>query len=480
MTLPTVLAPLFRVCVFFCSVFLSAQYVIAETGENIVNQVNIEHRQIEEAFSATNVVNVFSQNDQQKNQERERLFGLALAEKDNLLMQSQQRVKQAEGEQERLKSMFDGNEVSLAELEVKLEQRTGTLGEVFGVAKEAALELMPMLEDSVTSADNPGRTAQLSFADSKRIPTLSELQSLLSQLQLEMIATGQVKQFETLIVNPEGVEQTQQVIRFGVFSAASVQGDYLAWDVVQQKLTTLATQPSSSAKSNLLAFSQGEERSVLLDPSRGELFALLDRMPSIVDRIKQGGEVGFLIILLGVIGIIAALFQLFRLLQNEIGVRKQLSQASQPSKDNPLGRVLLSASTVEKKSSETTDDQLELRVDEAILHELPLIEQGQNFLKLLAAVAPLLGLLGTVVGMITTFQSITLFGTSDPKLMANGISQALMTTVLGLVVAIPLLFCHSLLATRGRRLVQVLQEKSLAALANNYASEQVEEERYAA
>ena len=101
-------------------------------------------------------------------------------------------------------------------------------------------------------------------------------------------------------------------------------------------------------------------------------------------------------------------------------------------------------------------------------------------MKLLAAVAPLLGLLGTVVGMITTFQSITLFGTSDPKLMANGISQALMTTVLGLVVAIPLLFCHSLLATRGRRLVQVLQEKSLAALANNYASEQVEEERYAA
>jgi biopolymer transport protein ExbB len=476
----TLRASLISVSVLYFSIFLSAQHVFAATDETTLNKVNTDQRQAEDSFSAPNVVSVFSHSDQLKNQERERLFRLALAEKDNVLKQSQQRVKQEEDKQERLKISFDDNEVSLTQLQVKLEQRTGTLGEVFGVAKEAALELKPMLKDSMTSADNLGRTAQLSFADSKRIPTLLELQFLSSQLQLEMAATGQIKQFETLIVSLDGVEKTQEVIRFGVFSAASMQGDYLAWDVVQQQLTTLSTQPSSSAKSNLLAFFHGEEGAILLDPSRGELFALLDRMPSVADRIKQGGEVGFLIIILGVIGIMVALFQLWRLLQNEIGVKKQLRQLSQLSKNNPLGRVLLSAHNTESSSGETTDDQLELKVDEAILHELPLIEQGQNFLKLLAAVAPLLGLLGTVVGMIITFQSITLFGTSDPKLMANGISQALMTTVLGLVVAIPLLFCHSLLATRGRRLVQVLQEKSLAALANAYASGKIKEERYVA
>ncbi|MCV6605673.1 MAG: MotA/TolQ/ExbB proton channel family protein, partial [Porticoccaceae bacterium] len=199
-------------------------------------------------------------------------------------------------------------------------------------------------------------------------------------------------------------------------------------------------------------------------PSRGQLFMLLDREPRLLERIQQGGNVGYLILALGALGLLVSLYQVLRMVMSEIKVAAQLRRPEKLSVKNALGRVLLAAQQT------GSAEQRELKVDEAILQELPGIERGQSFVKLLAAVAPLLGLLGTVIGMIATFQSITLFGTSDPKLMAGGISQALMTTVLGLVVAIPLLFCHSYLATRSRRLTQILQEKSLGLLAEPVAA----------
>ena len=112
-------------------------------------------------------------------------------------------------------------------------------------------------------------------------------------------------------------------------------------------------------------------------------------------------------------------------------------------------------------------ETLSLKLDEAILRETPSIERGLVTLAILAAVAPMLGLLGTVSGMIETFQSITLFGTGDPKLMSGGISQALVTTELGLAVAIPILLIHSALSSKSNRLIQILDEESAAIVARN-------------
>lgn len=399
--------------------------------------------------------------DAQLNREREQLFQLAYDEQQAFLKTSEQRLTVAELEQTRLKHVFDTNEDKLAELETLLNQRSGALGEVFGVAKESALELEPMLQDSMTSADNPGRAEALGFAQSKRVPTAKDFEVLLNELLNEMEASGEVTSFKTQIIDAKGQRVEQEVIRFGVFSSATRNGDYLAWDIAQQSLKTLAAQPSR--KLEYASLVDGNAAPVVLDPSRGELFALLDRMPSLKERVEQGGIVGYLIIFLGLVSVLMALYQVVRLLRTELGVRKQLADLSLISDHNPLGRVLKAAGVSSGTDSEST---VEMRVDEAILKELSHIEQGQSFLKLMAAVAPLLGLLGTVVGMIATFQSITLFGTSDPKLMANGISQALMTTVLGLVVAVPVLFFHSLLVSRGRRMIQVLQAKSLAAIAS--------------
>lgn len=410
-------------------------------------------------------VRQFSATDQAVNKQRETTFKRDLANQQALLQKSKARLKAAEAEQLRLKAAFDDNDMKLAELEALIQQRSGQLGEVFGVAKEEASELRSLLDDSLASAEYPGRTEELSFADSKRVPTLQELQALWYQMQLEMVSSGQISQFETPVVTVQGQSQDTMVTRFGLFGALTAEGEYLNWDTQQQALTVLPTQPDT-AKAQINAYLSGADNEIKIDPTRGQLFLLLDREPKLLERVHQGGEVGYLILGLGALGLLVAFYQMLMMLLAELKVRAQLRSAAQLKPGNALGRVLLALD-----NQQLSQEQRELKVDEAILQELPRIERGQSFIKLLAAVAPLLGLLGTVVGMIATFQSITLFGTSDPKLMAGGISQALITTVLGLVVAIPLLFCHSYLASRGRRLTQILQEKSLGLLAERSPAE---------
>ncbi|MCK5189243.1 MAG: MotA/TolQ/ExbB proton channel family protein, partial [Methylococcales bacterium] len=192
-----------------------------------------------------------------------------------------------------------------------------------------------------------------------------------------------------------------------------------------------------------------------IDPTRGVILSMLIQAPDSLERIDQGGFIGYIILIMGAVGFIYAIVRLVKLTLTGQKMNAQMS-SSVANIDNPLGRVIAAA---EQDQSEDTEN-LELILDEAITREIPQLEKGLPMIKLLAAVAPLLGLLGTVTGMIATFQSISLFGTGDPKLMASGISQALVTTMLGLCVAIPLLFLHSLVASRSRTLVQILDEQT--------------------
>jgi biopolymer transport protein ExbB len=134
--------------------------------------------------------------------------------------------------------------------------------------------------------------------------------------------------------------------------------------------------------------------------------------------------------------------------------------------DNPLGRVLAAYESNANADTET----IELKLSEAALKEMPGLTKGLLFIKVISVVAPLMGLLGTVTGMIQTFQVITLYGAGDPKLMAGGISQALVTTVLGLTVAIPTVLLHTLVSGRSKRILQVLQEQSAGIIAKHAES----------
>lgn len=390
-----------------------------------------------------------------------------------LLNDARKRLAAAEAEQEGLKAEFQANEDALTEQGEALRMRSGQLGEVFGVVKQQAQELQGQLSDSLITAEYPQRDELLAFAELKRIPLLAELEGLWFLLQQEMTATGEVAPFTASVVKPDGSRAETNVLRIGPFTALTSEGHYLNYEngVLQQ----LPVQPGSGVITQARDFMAGQGNVVVVDPSRGNLLALLAQTPDLKARIAQGGLVGYIILSLGGIGLLVALWKLMTTITVELSVRKQLRQPQQAHSNNPLGRVMQAG------EAGRTTDETELRVDEALLKEAPILERGLTLLKLVAAVAPLLGLLGTVTGMIGTFQSITLFGTGDPKLMAGGISQALMTTVLGLCVAIPLLFCHSLLAARSRRLLQLLQQKGLALLATQRANlSDADEARHAA
>jgi len=395
------------------------------------------------------------------NAEREQRFLQARERQLSLLDEARAQFEQLQAERDRLNRAFDANEQQLTQREERLRQKTGNLGELFGVVKQTAGDLRALLDDSLISAQYPDRAARLlGFADSNRLPSVAELEQLWFALQQEMTETGRVARFEAEIVARDGTHRQAGVTRIGPFTAVA-DGQFLSYSPETGRLAVLARQPDGSALA--AEFEQGGQgfKPMWVDPTRGTLLTLLTQKPTLAERLQQAGVVGYIIIALGGIGLVLVAARLVWLLRVRRKVARQLAQPEQPRLDNPLGRIL----SVYDRERELDVESLELQLDEAVLKETPALERGQSIVKLLAGVAPLLGLLGTVTGMIATFQAITLFGSGDPKLMAGGISQALITTVLGLVVAIPLLFGHSLLVSRSRALNQLLDEKSAALLA---------------
>ncbi len=391
------------------------------------------------------------------NREREKKFLAEKQHQQKLLNSALLELQKQRQLSQRLKSQLEANEQELTELEINLKSRSGELGELFGVARQAAGDLKVDLTQSVISAQFPDRVKKLDLlADSQTLPTISQLEELWFSLQQEMTESGKVVRFDTQIQSASGQPRQAKVIRVGTFNVIA-DGHYLQYLPDIGKLTELARQPEGKYLSlaEKLAAARQEPVAFGIDPTRGVILGMLIQTPNAFERIDQGGIIGYIILLLGAFGLIYAIYRLIILTLTGQKMSVQLNSKG-ISADNPLGRVIAAGEQADSLDSDT----LELLLDEAITREVPVLEKGLSMIKLLAAVAPLLGLLGTVTGMISTFQSISLFGTGDPKLMASGISQALVTTMLGLCVAIPLLFLHSLVVSRSRILIQILDEQS--------------------
>ncbi|MFM2485046.1 MotA/TolQ/ExbB proton channel family protein [Celerinatantimonas yamalensis] len=405
-----------------------------------------------------------SQQDTQLNQLRQTKFLTHLQQQRQLLAQSHERLIKAKQRQATLKASFVNNETRLTQLSEQLHQRSGELGKVFDVLRTEADRFRHDLQQSLTSAEFGDRHQKFAWISKDQIPSSQDLRTLNQQLLTQLLASGRISQFKRPVIAQDGQQQTQRVTRLGEFELFNQQGQYLSWSSPTQTLEVIAKQPSSARD-----FVSGHSNRVLIDPTRGQLLAIQAQLPTFMQRIAQGGAIGYVIITLGLISLLIALYRLATLVSIERKVNRQL-RSLQPRDDNPLGRILACI-----PNRLHTLDTLEVYIDEAVSIELPKLERSHTLVKLVAGVAPLLGLLGTVTGMIGTFQAITLFGTSDPKMMASGISQALMTTVLGLVAAIPLLFAHNLLSTRARRISQILQQQTLALLADRLKQEPADE-----
>jgi biopolymer transport protein ExbB len=360
-----------------------------------------------------------------------------------------------------VRSRYESNQKSIADLKAQLTAQTGDAGQVYAAVREAAAQFRGNAADSFVTAQFPERLKTLdALADPNRLPSPRQLEDFWYLLQQEMTENGKVTRFNASVTAEDGTRSITQVVRIGVF-AAIAHGRY----VIMQPDGTLG-EPAKQTQSTGVAAdfaeaTQGYE-AVAIDPTRGNLLRLASLRPTIVERINQGGVVGYVIIVVGLIGFVLAVYQLVYLLRVGQRIDAQLRNVERPSADNPLGRVL---ACLDRDTHDTDPEILETRVSEAVLRETPKLERFQAFLRMVVAAGPLLGLVGTVTGMIITFQVITEVGAGDPKIMAGGISIAMIATVLGLVIAIPLLFINSILGARSRVLVQILDEQSAGLLA---------------
>jgi biopolymer transport protein ExbB len=412
------------------------------------------------------IVSEAARSEAQINQEREARFVRERNNQRQLLAEARQELASENARSDRLRTEYDQNERTLADLETTLAERMGNLGELFGYVRQASGDVQAALEDSMVTAQMPDRTAFLSdLAQRRELPTVPELRQLWSAVVTEIAESGRVVHFTAPVERADGEKQDLDVVRVGVFNAVS-DGSFLDWDTSKSRdhLIELARQPAAryaGMARELQEASAGTVVPMAVDFTRGQILRAVVQSKTPIERVREdGGPVGYVIIGVGLFGLLMCLWKGFVLFTTGAKISRQMKR-EQANKSNPLGRVL----AVYADNPETDIETLELKLDEAILRESAPIETGLSFIKVLYVVAPLLGLLGTVVGMIATFQMITLFGTGDPRMMAGGISTALVTTVLGLVVAIPLTLLHSFLQGKAKALIQVLEEQAAGIIA---------------
>lgn len=392
---------------------------------------------------------------------REKKFVNEKNKQQSLLIEAQKELARQEAITKKLQAEFTANEKVLGKLEEELTIAKGNLGEMFGVVKQVAGDFKGQFENSNVSAQYPGREAFMAqLAETKKLPGIDELNKLWFEMQREMTEYGKVVKFKAEVVQPDGSKKEATVTRVGAFNLTA-DGKYLNYQSSTNQLIELPRQPQGKYLGmieDLEGASEGFEN-FGIDPSRGTILGMLVQAPSLGERVQQGGLVGYVILSLLLLGLIMVAERMIFLNKEGKKIKNQLANPV-AGDDNPVAQLVKAFEENQGKDLET----LELKLDETILKTAPKLERGIPTIKILSAVAPLLGLLGTVTGMIATFQSITLFGTGDPKLMAGGISTALITTVLGLVCAIPLLLLHNVVASKSKGLIQILEEQAAGLL----------------
>ncbi|MBL4853846.1 MAG: MotA/TolQ/ExbB proton channel family protein [Robiginitomaculum sp.] len=451
-------------CVLLVGVAMPASAQINSIGE-LLDKVRQDARQTQ-AENARREADFKSRRDQQSSK-----LAAARAELNRL-----------EAQVRRVERQFEANEDVIAQLDGELNSALGEFRDVFGLARQSAGEFKATLDSSLVSAQYPRRTEVLGkIANSKALPSSTELDAIWKSMLGEIEAQRQVVTFEANVGNSDNPEVPMALTRVGGFNVFTNDGaDFLEYKNTKEPgvlpLTFLNKQPGgqiNKAAQDVLNAGPGDLVFGPVDPTRGSLLKALERVPTVVERVGNpflfngghGGGIGVIIGWVLIIGAVFGIFNIIRLFLISSAVRAQKKKA-QPSKSNPLGRVMMAYEGAKDKDEEI----IELKLDEAILRESPKLEVGLNLLKLGAAIAPLLGLLGTVTGMIETFQAMMIYGAGDPQLMAGGISKALVTTMVGLIAAIPLLVLHSFCASLARGVQGTLEEQSAGIVARHIES----------
>ena len=425
------------------------------------------------AVSMTELLNLIEQGQARDNQEarqREAQFNQQRNQQQQLLNRARAERTRQENESARLEQLFEDNQTKIVAARTALDERLGALKELFGVLQTVAGDAQGRFGNSLTDIHFPDRGDFLvelgaKMAGANTLASIADIERLWFELQREVTESGRTVRFTDTMTMANGEQEVVEIVRVGAFNLV-FDGGYTTFDSATGNISELQRQPEqgrfTNSAADLLNAGPGEIVTFGLDVTRGSILALLVESPTVIDRVHQGGIVGYCIIGLGFVGLLIALWRFIGLSGDSRRVAAQLKRDS-ANTDNPLGRVLAAYESNRGADTET----IELKLSEAALKEMPGLTKGLLFIKVISVVAPLMGLLGTVTGMIKTFQVITLYGAGDPKMMAGGISQALMTTVLGLVVAIPMVLLHTVVSGQSRKVINILQSQSAGLVAQH-------------
>lgn len=442
---------------------------VAAMSMNLSNDSLLSGAQAQDAVTLDQVLQAIRRERTEvsaENRQREAQFLQQRNQQQAELSRVRAQVAAAEAESTRLEGVVEANNEEIAELDQELASKQGEFQELFGAARTAAADLNGQVERSLISTQFPGRGDALTdLAQTDKLPSEDQLRDLWEIMVQQIAEQGKTATYNAAVVEADGEATQATVTRIGPYVAFS-DGKYLTYD--DGRLKFLARQPSGditgAARTVANASGDGFVRGAI-DPSLGTLLGLVVETPTLQERVAQGRTVGYTILIVAGLAALLGIYKWVTLTMTAGAVRGQVRR-KKPSKSNPLGRVMLAYENTQSDDVET----VALKLDDAILKEVPKLESGLNLVKVIAAVAPLLGLLGTVIGMINTFQAITLYGTGDPQIMASGISEALVTTVLGLVAAIPLLLLHSFASGASKRVTQILEEQAAGIIAEHAES----------
>ena len=403
-----------------------------------------------------------------ENRAREQRFAQDKANQQSELNRAERERASEERRSARLEKKFEDNELLIAAKQEQLKERLGSLSELFGHLTAASGDLASNIEVSLVSSEYPSREGFLKdliakMSGTDQLPQIAEIERVWYEMLNEITQQGVVSRFTADVATPSGEIAQREVVRVGAFNIVDVDGNYLSYG--NEKLAELPRQPTGGAVASAAALSDATSglSQFGIDPTGptgGSFLAAIIDTPTLEERWHQGGPVGYAITAVGIFAFLLAIVRVIMLTMMGAAVSSQL-KSGEAKANNPLGRVLL----VSQENPNIDTETLELKMAEAVLRETPKLESGLTLLKIIAAVAPLMGLLGTVTGMIITFQAITIFGAGDPKAMAGGISSALITTVLGLLVAIPTVLLHTIVNGRAQKIIHILNEQATGIVA---------------
>jgi len=368
-------------------------------------------------------------------------------------------------------------DLEVTELTTERDQLDKEVGRIVAIVRTAAKNLRDLSLGSPFSAFTPERLEHLeTLADGTQFPGLNDLKRLFGYFADEINRCGEVAIRPATITGRDGISRELPLLTAGPFMTLAIKeegSEPLLYDANTLSFKELPAPPGRIFRWNLNRYVQGKTNSLALDLSAGAALDHLRRTPSFLERIQNGGPLVWPIALIGLAGLFIGLERTLFLKKvhdntdNTMGKVNELAGYGhweecdlivKEQKTTPVYNVLRKGLQARGERREV----LETILQEAILKELPRLERFLPFLGMLGAVAPLLGLLGTVTGMIDTFEVITIAGTGDPRMMSGGISTALITTMLGLAVAIPIMLLHTVLNRRVEHIIGDMEEKAVA------------------